>query len=374
MGSFFSASLDHRGGGRAHAAAHHVERENAKVRKKVTKVQKTYKRVRSALEKVGFKARLLDKMLDVSACDVYGDYSDEDAVNDVWLRWCTCQCVTSPTGPLADVLYACVGLKRSSAMRYAEVFGPVWDFGHTTLFQLVEMIVEYALGRAGPLRSDDASFLLPSSHAFMSPLAKRHRELHNVKVLHANIARTISAATLASHISPLTSKDVHMLYHATNWTGAVNISNDGPLVDFGRPCLDFGKRRSFYLTPTLPTALAWAARNRRRWAGECAIVVFAVKKADFGRLVTIKFDDPSDKWMRLTSDSRRCETVPAKNELDYADVVHGPVVANAEDVARHGATPTTHKDMLWQVAIKSRSAEDVIAGGLAAVVWLRKAA
>jgi len=275
-----------------------------------------------------------------------------------------------PTGALADILYTCVGLKRSSATRYVEIFGPVWDFGHTTLVHLVEMIVEFALNRVHPMRSDDTSFLLPPGHPFMSPLAKQpHGELRNVQVLHANVANKISETTLASHFDM---PDVQLLYHATHWRGAVNITNNGPLVDFGRTCLDFGKRRSFYLTPTLPTALSWTTRNRLRWAGECAIVVFAVPKADLGRLVTIKFDGPSEKWMRLTSDSRRCEADPAKNELDDADIVHGPMVANAEDVAHRGVNPTTHRDMLWQVAIKSHSAEGVFAGSLAAVVWLRK--
>lgn len=331
--------------------------------------------MRSALAKVGFRSRLLDNVIDVAACEVYVDYRDEDAVKDVWRGWWVETLL--PTGGLEHLLYSCAGIKRSAAILYAYVFSPVWDFGNTTFAHLVEMIIEYALseGTGKGMRSDDDAFLLPSSHPLMSPLQptdhKASPELHNFKVLHANVVRTISHATVVSHLG--VSEDAcEILYHATSWTGAASISNDRALVDCGRPCLDFGKRRSFYVTPTLSTALAWADRNRRRWARECAIVVLAVPRADLRKLSFVAFDAPDEEWVRLTSDSRRCEKLPARNELDRVDFVRGPMVANADDVARHGAAPTTHKHMLWQVAFKSSFAEDLVAGCIAAVIWQSK--
>ena len=100
--------------------------------------------VRSALQKVGFDARLVDKY----GAELICGSSEEDAVKDVWYRWqrdATRDGAWDGVG-LADLLHLRGGIEASVAIRYAGVFGPIWDFGHTTFAHLVEMIIEYALG------------------------------------------------------------------------------------------------------------------------------------------------------------------------------------------------------------------------------------
>ena len=104
--------------------------------------------VRSALQKVGFDACLAERY--GSDCVLCGGGSDEDAVKDVWHRWTRDGADGWNGADLADLLRWRAGIEKSAAIRYAEVFGPVWDFGHTTFAHLVEMIIEYALGTDSP--------------------------------------------------------------------------------------------------------------------------------------------------------------------------------------------------------------------------------
>ena len=98
--------------------------------------------VRSALLKVGFDARLVGKY----GGELFSGGSDEDAVKDVWYRWQRGAGDEASDGlGLADLLHLRGGIETRAAVRYADVFCPIWDSGHTTFAHLVEMIVEYAL-------------------------------------------------------------------------------------------------------------------------------------------------------------------------------------------------------------------------------------
>lgn len=343
-------------------------------KRKTSEPSRTYRRLRSALEKVGFRARLLDKVLDEKVSRAYEDYNDQDAVKDLWHRWIKKGRESfDATKGLGDILYSYAGIRRSTTTVYARVFGPIWNFGHTSLDDLVEVIIEYALDKYAPLRSSKTQkFLLQDDHDFMSPLVGVHPKLTNTKIKHANVY-SISEATLAKEFG--LNDSLRLFFHTTNWEGAANMTNDRPLVEFGRRCLDFGKSRSFYMTPTLSTAISWAEKNRRCWHGECAIVVFLIRTAELAELDSLVFDTPDDKWGGIVKDSRQCRKQPPRNSADDLDIVSGPMVANATDVAFYGADPTPHRPtVLLQAAVKSRKAEALLGRSMAAVIWLRGSA
>ena len=356
MGSLFSTNG--LGGG---GTTPKIQKSHTCKRKK----SRTYKRIRRALERVGFKASLIDRHLKEVQRE-YRDYNSVDATKLVWLRWHSS--LTSRLNPsLLEMLYSCAGIKRSAAVEYARTFGPVWTEGHLTFVQLLDYIIEYALGRYVPIRPKTSRFLLPIDHARLTSLTRPRGELKNLSVLHANVLTNDLASAVIDYIK--VPPNCELLYHATNWSGAVDMTNDRPLAGIGRPCLDFGKMPSFYTTPSLPTALAWAQNRRASWSDECAIVVFTTPNT---RLQEISFASPDHEWARLTRDSRSCSPLPRRNSLDKVDIVRGPMVANAEAVASRNAMPKTHKPLLFQVAVKSAAAEQMMADSLAAVLWLSK--
>ena len=181
MGSFFSHLQDTTtGGGHAHALPTIIKNsKKSRVKAKST----TYKRLRSALERVGFKSRLIDRhLVDRESHREFRDYNDVDAVRLVWLQWRKAS--TEVRGDdLLDLLYTCAGIKKSAAVEYASTFGQVWNEGQLTFVQLIDLIIEYALGRYAPIRPPSTSFLLPMDHAPLTSLSRIREHMFLIKFI-----------------------------------------------------------------------------------------------------------------------------------------------------------------------------------------------
>jgi uncharacterized protein involved in exopolysaccharide biosynthesis len=53
--------------------------------------------------------------------------------------------------------------------------------------------------------------------------------------------------------------------------------------------------------------------------------VFALPKTVLATLSRVEFDGPTDDWVFLTTDSRRCAFHPDRNRLDKVDLVSGTI-------------------------------------------------
>ena len=154
-------------------------------------------------------------------------------------------------------------------------------------------------------------------------------------------------------------------FHATNWSGAVSICDEGVFHDVGRFCTDFGIKPCFYTGPNSKDAIEWASKKSRLFNREAAILVFSFPNSPLkhSNLQVKSFEKANREWSRLVRESRAC--LKKRGELDAFDLVHGPMVANIDTIA-------PHKPFKWQLASKSVESDAYFDHHLIGVVWLKK--
>ena len=130
--------------------------------------------------------------------------------------------------------------------------------------------------------------------------------------------------TLESLLIPVltrATKDGHDLYfHATSWGACLSILKR---IDssVGRPCLDFGKEPSFYLSFTLRDSLDWGQKlDKSATSHETGIIVFSLPKNLPEQLKKKKL--VGKEWEEVTALSRRCKEIDDSKFYDY-DFIEG---------------------------------------------------
>ena len=253
-----------------------------------------------------------------------------------------------------------VGLSRSVAHKYYTIIGKLQGTCYTTS-QLIDVVIEYALGKYDPIRSVGARFYYddrPVNVAFttngpMGPIT-------NVNVS----AITDGAKALA----PIKNKRRRLFFHCTNYAGALNIATRGPVSSKGRKCLDFGITPSFYLTPDIQVASEWGQKKSALWHDEVALVVFEMDVPSNYEDAKI-FKVPDLEWSTLVSSSRQC--IEDENDLDGFKFIFGPMLSNPDKVKRGKDVPRVHLPrMKLQLATKTREADAILKQIMIGVIWL----
>lgn len=78
----------------------------------------------------------------------------------------------------------------------------------------------------------------------------------------------------------------------------------------------------------------------------------------------------TEKWVDLTTDSRLCKS--SKNELDDADFVYGPMVANVHQVKYDLQKAKSHNPPKYQLASKSKQSDALLKAAIHSVLWIQK--
>ncbi len=303
----------------------------------------------------------------------FGHLQVSDTVKEAWRvirgRRPEVQAALRSAVDVAGVLRAAgMDVNGDRVSRIVEALIPLWD--DFSRDELVDDAIDQALGRKYATRFGPSLRFPPNGvecvegawFESLGPAPTRRRS-----IAHLNVAAGATSATVARLMRELRLKrDEGLGFHATSWESAFRIWERGVNREQGRPCLDFGLLRSFYVTPELLVAMEWAMTRRDAFASQTAILVFAIQRPL--PLLHHEFPRADQAWMELTLSSRRCEV--DSNELDEFDFVSGPMVANPAAVIDHGARPRAHVPPRFQLACKSNAAAGVLTPSLLAIVWL----
>lgn len=258
---------------------------------------------------------------------------------DMWME----ESRAEPGGTLEDVLYR-AGLTKRKASQLKAIIEGLPSYSRN---QLLDIAIECARGQ----------------YDRITPVGQRHyvqTEVIDEWSPHETFKQVFNASTTRSlktnHRRVLSSlpDEGTLFYHATNWKSAANIVEHGIDHYRGRPCLDFGLKPGYYMTPDFQVAMQWCEKNSARWQRESCILVFNVRTGALRGRRHKAFKDAGGAWTELVTASRRC----GKNELDRCDSVYGPMVANVEAVVTQVEPARPHDIPKFQLASKSNAGDE----------------
>lgn len=260
-----------------------------------------------------------------------------------------------------------IGLREDIAMKLEIILEPLLDSSYTHE-QILDIAIEYLLGRYDPLTPPTARFL-------------HHPEIINewfeIKVkdksyLICNIPYycndKIVKKVIDTHLIPSNNYDYY--FHATSWNGSNNIMKRISR-SAGRFCLDFGKQPGFYLGTTLKDSIQWCTRQQQLWSNETSILIFQIPK-ELPPTISIKYIE-GDEWIAVTKESRECDDKDNEIESlwDY-DLLYGNMVSNPINVRNRDALPTTHTPPKQQLVGKTDKAERFLQRCLIGCIYFQK--
>lgn len=339
---------------------------NRGVRKRVIKIKSTNKLVQKLKEfmiQKGWRKLYIDK--------VFGNLSDFEIDYETFEFYMTKfarMWFSSINTELCEETLYQIGLSKIISRRLYKVIEPLTDASYTNE-QLFDYALEYLLGTFLPISTVDTQY-------FVKDIPEDEWINHDQYGYCFNISKSktewIDYNRLEKAINEIHRKDHTIFYHCTNWKNSLNIINNGPSNHFGRKCLDFGIRPSFYLTPNIDVALSWGLKSNSIWGKEVAILAFHVSdKILKSRQNSYKvkfFENATDEWKQLTSSSRRCQV--NKNELDDYHFVYGPMLANVPKI--HIEDAKAHKPIKYQLASKKDKTERYLKKNYIGTIWLNK--
>ena len=223
---------------------------------------------------------------------------------------------------------------------------------HYSTWHLVQIIIEYANGVFDQI----------STNIFLyNPTIVNEWFRNENQVLCYNAAREEDVFKATRSLNLESSKQ--LFYHATNWQNTAGILEYGPDHTTGRLCMDFGNRRSFYVTPDINTAIEWTTRDIFKFEG--AIVVFALNMT--GLKNKRMFPSPNDQWKKLVKDSRMCRY--KRNELDF---IYGPMLKNTKNIRDPKEQSEAHSPVRWQLASKKEESDEVLKSAMVGAIFIKK--
>lgn len=247
-------------------------------------------------------------------------------------------------------------IRKSIRDVYEKILLQIKD--HYNDIHLIDMIIEYAFGKYAPLIKN-------KSQLFLYNPTEVDKWFLKDNIHHYNLNETDCESALQL-LRSNNSSNTKMFYHTTSWIFATKIMSKGPDHTKGRPCLDFGVEPSFYMTPTLNTAIDWVQSKRAIWRNECAILVFSLQENLSRHKKNKFFTDASNEWETLTSSSRKCQD----NVLDDYNFVYGPMVANPFQIEHRDEVAKAHTEIKWQIASKNTKSDNILKKTLIGVIWI----
>jgi hypothetical protein len=325
---------------------------NTKSSSAIRKQSKQTRKMRHKRQFENFKARLCElgwrkSFIDVHVDSLVGQDLDEQheeiLMETMAKEWVLMYHDTRNTSTMSTMLYD-AGFTRKMANKLSEVIAPLRNTCYTCR-QLLDIAIEYAVGRYDKV--------LPLAHAGYYVDTQEE-----VWVPHA-MFKYVYNAPILSRLSSIPTQHVRpqhkLFFHATNYRSALNILQYGISHSRGRPCLDFGIKSSFYMTPELSIAIAWCDANRVRWKGELCIMMFSIPTSDSLQALSCKlYEAASAEWVKLVTESRRCKV--HINELDRFDAVYGPMASNVQSM-KNNALARPHRTLKYQLASKSDASD-----------------
>jgi hypothetical protein len=308
-------------------------------------------RILSLLTDIGFKQSAIEKLSTKPQWDLYyhQDYSNHDAIVGLISS-------IDISDSLQDYLQQ-IGLRKTKAAKYVLIFEHADNHSYD---QIMDMIVSYALDEYGPIGPIGQSYLyMPEKldEWFDTNIDGKQARCYNIK--------TSSPKKIMSSLQSVSEKK--LFFHACIWSHARDIVTSGVMRDYGRMCLDFGIRRSFYTTPNLSIALEYCTKLYHNIHNESAIVIFSIPGFDGTRYK--KYESATADWKDMTTQSRQCKL--KKNALDAYDFVYGPMVGNVKDI-KSGERACTHKPPKFQLASKSDRSDSLMSGWIHGIMFLSK--
>lgn len=271
-----------------------------------------------------------------------------------------------------------IGLSSQVARHLNHIFSPIKDTCYTNS-QLINIAVEYLLGRNKPMIADDGTRreCIPTvDHPFDTNsvgkwfFEKNYRQrIMNLPCSDIkNILKYINRNTIST--LQYNKKDSDLYYHSTSWQSCINIMENGISCSKGRTYLDFGQEPGFYMWDTLKDAIMWTKNNSNQNYTEDAIIVFSLPKQLPEDLKYKELKD--DEWASVTKKSRsRVKNDKNIPEIHRCGLVYGDMVANPNEVER-GGEPRPTNPPKKQLVSRRDIANDYIFERIVGVLFFKK--
>ena len=278
-----------------------------------------------------------------------------------WAKWK----VRNAHGDLETILQE-AGLRTEVIRHVIPVCMPLYEYYSDV--QLAEIAVEYLFAR--PMTSST------TTHPFQPDLINTWFAGEETSLPYINVPYNCSVSKLVQVHGLVESKfanhDRRLFFHATCWNSSLGIM-EGIVHAFGRPCLDFGYRPSFYISDSLQLAIEFGEKLRGRYYNEIAILVFSLP-TEFPNTLRHKELDGTE-WMHITQKSRLCVTEDTMREMpelrDY-DLVGGKMVYNVRQVYHGTSEPIAHTPPKYQLASKKARGDLFLQDHLVGCVYFQK--
>lgn len=260
-----------------------------------------------------------------------------------------------------------IGLREDVAINLETILEPLLDSSYTHE-QIVDIAIEYVLGRYDPITPPTARFLYhpEMTNEWFDITVKRH-SYHICNIPYYCTDNMVKNA-INQQLVPLDDDDYY--FHATSWDGSKKIMTRIQR-NAGRFCLDFGKQPGFYLATTIDDGIEWCRRRQQNWSKETCILIFQIPK-ELPPTISLKHIE-GDEWIAITKESREYDD--KENEIeslwDY-DLLYGNMVSNPIHVRNGDALPITHHPPKQQLVGKTDNAERFLQRCLMGCIYFQK--
>ncbi len=239
-----------------------------------------------------------------------------------------------------------------------------------TFAQVLDVAIEYVLGKYTPLTNASAHFFLEPEKIFTWIQYESNRILNvpysckyeAVKYLQKRLPTLITE-----------SPNHKLFFHTTNWSSIKSLYR---FInhDYGRPCLDFGYVPGFYLSETLDECVDWGVKQSAHWSSEVAILVFQIPNQLPETLELKHFSDASKEWGHIVQKSREClhndkHVYDIDNMFDF---IYGPMLANVYRGEYKIRGPKAHTPLRMQLVSKSGKADAFLQKHLQGAIIFKK--
>lgn len=300
------------------------------------------------------------------------DYNINDIIIGFSLAWYK-RYHNNEDNPSITSLFYTIGLKKTISQKLDYILQPLYNSCYTTS-QLLELGIEYILGKYTPKINNDKNYL----HSYPIDKWVSHTNNNKLKILNASYDCNtyMGNKNIMQTIHQLEYNTQHKLYyHITAWKFFHSISKSIH-HSYGRPCLDFGFTPGFYLTDQIHTALEWGTKKQRLFSNEVCMFIFSIPQTLPKRL-RIKYLN-NKEWKNVVSISRKCDSENLDdadfnmiNDIDNTDFIYGNAASNPKQI-KSGKSPTIHNHMKTQMVSKTTNGDTYIQKHMIGSVFFNK--
>jgi hypothetical protein len=262
-----------------------------------------------------------------------------------------------------------IGLRNSISSKLFVILQPLEDSSYTKE-QLLNIGIEFILGKYEPITPPNTSHLFyPEivnkwTNAIIN---ERSCSIYNIPYqCDTNNGMNQLREALQIHKR---SDNTTYYFHATSWRSSKSIVRR---IDHqkGRPCLDFGIRPGFYMTPSMETCIDWCRKNKNRWGNETVIVVFEIPNQLSSYLDTKYLD--GTEWIQVTKEARECKSEEEIDMIYNYDLIYGNMVSNPTMVHQCKELPNHHHPPKKQLMSRTNKADRFIHQCMMGCIYFQK--